>query len=142
MSHFIGWCNSNSGFLSVIIAVITAVTTVFVLGANRKAVRLSQKSLQKMMNLGLYERSLQIANNIESVLYINTLIEIEVLLNKSMAKQVAIIKALTTRRAGYALKKLSIGTKLTYKDITITYVIKRQCSMSQMRISRLRLGRI
>ena len=106
MNDLVIWCNSNSGFLSAMFAMLTFVTTFVyviatwkILGANNKSAKMaenqileSKESLQKTIDMQLWDKRLLIANNIENNIYSNTIMEYHLLFSKKISDKINEIK--------------------------------------------------
>ena len=117
----ISWFNDYSVILTLLLGVGSLITTILyvaftkkILLANNKSANMAerqilqaQESIQMMVDVQLYEKRLEIANNIENKDYSNTDIEIAILFNKEILIEINSLKKMLKEQADWEKKYAS-----------------------------------
>lgn len=82
---------------SVVISLAAFITTLVVLIQNRKAMELSRASIQKSIDLAMYDKMIEVANNLEKNIYTNTTMEISILFGMDVLNEVKELQTLTAQ---------------------------------------------
>lgn len=82
---------------SVVISLAAFITTLVVLIQNRKAMELSRESIQKSIDLAMYDKMIEVANNLEKNIYTNTTMEISILFGMDVLNEVKGLQILTAQ---------------------------------------------
>lgn len=146
----IRWCNENSVILTLLLAAGSLITTIFyvvftskILLANKKSANMAEKqilqaqeSIKMMVDMQLYEKRLEIANNIEKNIYSNTTMEIGILFNKDILLRINNLKELLQEQDSWQKKYdsyLKVRDEQGVFDYNLDYEVQSGIATQEMK---------